>query len=292
MNSVWSFTWSELAEQAKRALATAEQLGVRWVGTRFDAYIRAMKAISETNLAAIAQRTSSSRIEWEALSQSAQLVNAARLFPLVPADVLTAKLRDILSGPEVLDEDADDKPRNVLFEFTVGELLASHGFKIQMTGDAEDLVASHPDLAERFSVECKRPARCSTSQERSRRVRANLVAIRRQLLKRDRRNIGWGALGMDGVWATSDRVVIGPDAAGLQQNIAGELSRNIGEVKRLAESRALRLEPVMRVGALVFVGVGVDDTRTGYAMQSMRLFFVGNEPQLGKQMGRIFAANQ
>jgi hypothetical protein len=88
--------------------------------------------------------------------------------------------------------DADDNPRNILFELATARVLKAHGFGIRFPPqDGEDIEVTYPGLGV-FSVECKRPAHLGS-------LANNLKLVIRQLRKRnlDGQRTGLAMIGVD-----------------------------------------------------------------------------------------------
>ncbi len=190
----------------------------------------------------------------------------------------------------VHDAEQGDRPRNVLFELTVGALLTMLGFRVQVTRCDEDILAHHDALPAPLVVECKHPALCHDEERAERRVLSNLKELRHQLRKRNPRNIRMGVLGMAGVYgASSSRMILrAADGRALERKVEAALQGDITAIRRLNLQRNLRLESSMRVCAVAFVGAGLSDDGTAFALQRMRAFTMGDDRRLTRAMLKAF----
>lgn len=284
-------SWAEVGRNLQGALDQVAALGIVWRDTRFEHYLQVIWDHAILTREQILERPGTALVA-EAVRQADQLTEASRLFPLLEKKLLIEKLHTIVAGDDLhLDPDTDDRPRNTLFELMVGRILAEHGFAVNLTKNQEDLVATHPALDRRISIECKRPAYCSTPEQVERRLLKNLVALRDQLKRRDRRNVRMGVVAMDGVYRMRDQTVVGSS----QEEIAGMLRKALEEavahIKMANRTRPLHLEASMHVGAIVLLGFGQDANAAGYALRITRAFLLGHHPEIRKAMALAFGVD-
>lgn len=186
-------------------------------GGRFDSYLAMLQEFGELPFPCELPWGPEKRaLFFEAASQVAQLVTASRVWPHVPPQVVTTKMRKVLAGNAVPqpDIDADSEARNILLEFTAASVIREAGFRVTMTVEREDVRGSLDGLPD-LLIECKRPASTGSLG----------TAIHRcctQFLKRGRQQ---GAVGM---------VLIGVDRTfdGVPERIAtavAEEARRRGE---------------------------------------------------------------
>jgi len=284
-------SWAEIGGSLHGALDQVAVLGVNWHGTRFEHYLQTMKENAILTREQILERPGTT-LAAEALRQADQLVEASLLFPTLEKTLLVEKLRTVVSGDDLhLDPDTDDRPRNTLFELMVGRILHEQGFAVQLTKNQEDLVATHPALEQRVSIECKRPAHCSTLEQVQKRLVKNLVGLRDQLKRRDRRNLRMGVVAMDGVYRLRDQTVMGSSHEEISSMLRKALAETVDHIKIVNRTRPLRLETGMHIGAVVLLGLGQDVNAAGYSLRLTRAFFLGHDPTVKKAMSRVFGVS-
>src|SRR5947209_10851022 len=110
-------SYSEFAAMAQSAADHLQALGIRYRGTRFHRYLEFLQVAT--------QRTYPRTVDWtrdrkrqlyeaEAIGQCVQLASAVGLENRVDRSLLQQRLRNVLAGSDVLEnDDADDRPRNL-----------------------------------------------------------------------------------------------------------------------------------------------------------------------------------
>jgi len=284
-------SWAAIGRSLQGALDQVAALGVAWRDTRFEHYLQIIADHAILTREQILERPGTT-LAAEALRQADQLTEASLLFPTLEKELLIEKLRAVVAGNDLhLAPDTDDRPRNTLFELMVGRILHEHGFAVQLTKNQEDLVATHPALGQRVSIECKRPAYCSTPEQVEKRLLKNLVGLRDQLKRRDRRNLRMGVVAMDGVYRMRDQTVIGNSHEEISAMVRKALEEAVAHIKIANRARPLHLETGMHVGAVVFLGFGQDANAAGYALRLTRAFLLGHHPEIRKALAHVFGVD-
>jgi hypothetical protein len=149
-----------VADCAELAVAALGTLNISRPHGRFDSYIAIMREFAALPFpCALPWDVDKQSLFFEAASQVAQLINAARVWPVLPPDVVTNKMRKVLAGNAIPDPDvdADAEARNILLEFATACVVHRAGFRVGMTIEREDVRGSFDGLPD-LVVECKRPA--------------------------------------------------------------------------------------------------------------------------------------
>jgi len=156
----WSTTERvSVADCADLAVAALGALNCARPNGRFESYIAIMREFAALPFpCALPWDADKQTLFFEAASQVTQLIAAARVWPVLPPDVVTNKMRRVLAGNSIPDPnlDVDADARNILLEFATACLVRAAGFAVSMTIEREDVRGSldgFPDLV----VECKRP---------------------------------------------------------------------------------------------------------------------------------------
>lgn len=130
-------SYSELASAATRSAERLKALGVRYRGTRFERYVRFLDEATRRSYPRVIDWKRDQQIqilETEAISQCVQLVSALGLSEHVEPELLKTKLTEIVSGHDVVEDEAvDDHPRNILLELTTASMLTQQGFTVGRT---------------------------------------------------------------------------------------------------------------------------------------------------------------
>lgn len=269
---------TEFVKRLESVLDEVLQYGVRWRGTRFDAYLEVLReAASFTYPCPFPWRDDREkmRLFFEATSQIQQLVDAMRVLREAPSEVAKEKLEKALRGTLMppTESDESDLPRNTLCEIATAVALKNKGFLVSLTTQDEDVRATYPGLVLPFVVECKRPTHAHS-------VKKNLKKIRRQL--RDRQQAG-GSYGLAVIGI--DRVVELPGATpGVEREselfarIDAELRREIGRIRKIDAGSKDKLFPYASIGGVLLTGsVFLADRGGMFTVSQMGLFCTARE---------------
>lgn len=242
----------QFAAAYERVLGDLETHGVRWRGTRFDAYKRRILAAADLTYPGpvpFAGDAVGQAEFFEGASQAQQLMDASNLLA-VDAPEVAARLRLVMAG-QVLppaDDEADDRPRNTLVELTTAALLHRRRFSVRLPSAAEDVFLEIDDLLP-FRVECKRPAHSGTLEK-------NLKRLRHQLRGRcaDGKSRGMAVVAVDRMLGFVGGVGISPDGPGLLRYLTESMRDVIVTIQQLDVENRVRLAPTTPLAALLLVG--------------------------------------
>src|SRR5579859_5962635 len=142
----WSTTERvSVADCADLAVAALGALNCARPNGRFESYIAIMREFAALPFpCALPWDADKQTLFFEAASQVTQLIAAARVWPVLPPDVVTNKMRRVLAGNSIPDPnlDVDADARNILLEFATACLVRAAGFAVSMTIEREDVRGS------------------------------------------------------------------------------------------------------------------------------------------------------
>jgi hypothetical protein len=288
---------AEMARDLAAALEKARELGVAWRGTRFDRYDQVLRAAAATP-ADNRIPSPEGELYYEALNQAQQMIEAVGLALSVSAPLLPAKLRESMAGEALPAADrAGDHGRDTLFELAVAHLLSKRGLTVELTANEEDVIATHPALAEPLLVECKRPAMSAAQGEATNSVVRAMKTARQQLEKRKRRRgAGQGAvvLALDRLWSKDGNMTLAASTGrALRDMVRSGLENAVAEMIAAAQKKQIRVSPAIRAVGGVFVGVGLaGNERVLYSLMIMHLIVVSGSRRWKHQLARAFDGEQ
>jgi hypothetical protein len=241
---------AQIAAELRGAFAEIEEMNLSWRGTRFEDYL----VIIEANQPGAARPDPTTkdgiralRLDFEATTQTNQLLQSRRAWPILDSTILRGKLSEVLKGnPFPPAEREQDHPRNTLFELvTASNLSHNLGLEVELT-NAADARALIPGEGW-FAVECKRPAGTEAGFKR------NLSTIRAQLrTRRAEGDRGFAVLGIDRDLGLTRGFGVVSNEADLRHRATTTMTGYINRIKALARQnpQLYKLYPTAHVAAL------------------------------------------